>query len=344
MEACLAVEEELNKVLAKFGELDKRTQAQLSELAQHVQAVSAELSSSCQSTPASAETVTKALALVEQIHSVTNRAAGWHRELHSTVSKVGKSVDRHFLADYSLAAVDTSFMTDSRHLQLVNDAVYRHLLQTGRAQLADQLSEAAAAATNSNTICCQPSETTAALATAADQFAAINSVVDAVRRQRLEPALQWLEPHAAQLHTLDSLLEFRVRRLHFLTLIDQRRPLDAVREARVHLGPFCAAYDSRQRSRVAGTDESPPLLDQLKRLMGALAYAHVGVSRSPYAPLAARGQWLEVAELFVREAYRLYGARADSPLHVVVTAGCKAAPLLANMRRAMRHGQVGGVM
>ena len=51
--------------------------------------------------------------------------------------------------------------------------------------------------------------------------------------------------------------------------------------------------------------------------MGALAYVHVGLEKSPYAPLTSDGLWIEICDLFTRDACALLGLSVDSPLLVV---------------------------
>ena len=59
------------------------------------------------------------------------------------------------------------------------------------------------------------------------------------------------------------------------------------------------------------------LVGEVRALMGALAYVHVGLEKSPYAPLTSDGLWVEICDLFTRDACALLGLSVDSPLLVV---------------------------
>ena len=54
---------------------------------------------------------------------------------------------------------------------------------------------------------------------------------------------------------------------------------------------------------------------------------------SPYAHLLAPEAWHEICEHFVRDACALMGLAIESPLSVVLNAGCAALPALLNIKQ-----------
>ena len=88
---------------------------------------------------------------------------------------------------------------------------------------------------------------------------------------------------------------------------------------------FCPCF-SRRLTDVPSSNPTPAspssevysqLVDEIRSLMGALAYVHVGLEKSPYAPLTRDGLWIEICDLFTRDACALLGLSVDSPLLVV---------------------------
>ena len=67
--------------------------------------------------------------------------------------------------------------------------------------------------------------------------------------------------------------------------------------------------------------------------MGSLLYVPQGLSHSPYSHLLDVMNWLEICDIFTRDACGLLGLSVESPLSVVVKAGCAALPPLLNIKQ-----------
>ena len=65
-----------------------------------------------------------------------------HRDLHSSVSKVGKAVDRHFAADYDSTSREEVFAGKEQQRRL-NEVVLQHFYRQGQLNLSDVLAEEA---------------------------------------------------------------------------------------------------------------------------------------------------------------------------------------------------------
>nr|CAD7454529.1 unnamed protein product [Timema tahoe] len=81
--------------------------------------------------------------------------------------------------------------------------------------------------------------------------------------------------------------------------------------------------------------------------MGMFLYLPHGISSSPYSHLLDPNMWVEIYDVFTRDACSLLGLSVDSPLSVwtlaFVNAGCTALPALLNIKQVMLQRQVTGI-
>lgn len=156
---------------------------------------------------------------------------------------------------------------------------------------------------------------------------------------RLEPALAWAQAHREQLcqkgrglvtqasiasgAEVISSLEMRLHKLQFIELLRKGDRPAAISYARAHFPHFVGS---------GGVHEK-----EVQTLMGAIMYAGnpEKLLRSPYGYLLDGGLWHEIRELFTKDACSLMGLSVDSPLNVVVNAGCKALPALLNIKQVL---------
>jgi hypothetical protein len=66
------------------------------------------------------------------------RLATDHRELHSTVSKVGKAIDRNFIADFASTSREDVF-SGVEKTHLLNQVICQHFYRQGMLDIADEL-------------------------------------------------------------------------------------------------------------------------------------------------------------------------------------------------------------
>ncbi|KAH9636876.1 hypothetical protein HF086_010657 [Spodoptera exigua] len=130
MDSCLGVEQDLDKALSKFKSLNDNSNKLLQNIIDQVEEIRQEItkqSNDTQLTPAQAMLISDLAATVK---ASTSQMSTDHRELHATVSRVGKSIDRHFIADYaSVAPKAESFCNDG--LEEVGDAFVSEAKITG---------------------------------------------------------------------------------------------------------------------------------------------------------------------------------------------------------------------
>lgn len=78
--------------------------------------------------------------------------------------------------------------------------------------------------------------------------------------------------------------------------------------------------------------------------MGMLLYVPNGITSSPYGGMLDSSEmWLDIHEIFIRDACHLLGVCVNSPLTTVVNAGCTAIPALHNIKQVMMQRQVTGI-
>lgn len=77
--------------------------------------------------------------------------------------------------------------------------------------------------------------------------------------------------------------------------------------------------------------------------MGTLIYLPSGIENSPYKNLMSTEMWTEAAYIFLKDACNTLGISKDSPLSVVINAGCTALPALLNLKQVMMSRQVLGI-
>ena len=74
--------------------------------------------------------------------------------------------------------------------------------------------------------------------------------------------------------------------------------------------------------------------------MGMIVYIGGNIHNSPYASILNPDRWIEIHDMFMRDACSLLGVTVDSPLTTCINAGCKAIPALLNIKHIMKEQQV----
>ena len=233
-----------------------------------------------------------------------------HRDLHSSVSKVGKVVDRNFVSDCDSTSRDDIF-SSTRQDQMLNRVILQHFYRRGQLDIAETLAKEA----NMNE-CVQDSK---------KPFQELNAVLEALKRKELDPALSWVGRNRTELAikgTTDSdsnsQLELKLHRLRFVNLVKENNSMEAIKYARKHFAKFVSCHER-----------------EIASLMGALLYVGPSLRDSPYGKLMDESLWGEVADLVVRDACALMGLSVESALAVAVNAGCTALPALLNIKQVM---------
>ncbi|XP_007117388.2 E3 ubiquitin-protein transferase RMND5B isoform X1 [Physeter macrocephalus] len=313
MEQCASVEREVDKVLQKFLTYGQHCEQSLEELLHYVGQLRAELASAAlQGTSLSATLSLVMSQCCRKIKDTVQKLASDHKDIHSSVSRVGKAIDRNF--DSEICGVVSDAVWDSREKQqqILQMAILEHLYQQGMLSVAEEL--------------CQESTLNVDL-DFKQPFLELNRILEALHEQDLGPALEWAVSHRQRLLELNSSLEFKLHRLHFIRLLagGPEKQLEALSYAR-HFQPFARLH---QR--------------EIQVMMGSLVYLRLGLEKSPYCHLLDNSHWAEICETFTRDACSLLGLSVESPLSVSFASGCVALPVLMNIKAVIEQRQCTGV-
>ncbi|XP_064602165.1 E3 ubiquitin-protein ligase RMND5A-like [Liolophura sinensis] len=311
MDACIAVERELDRVLSKFSGLQEHDRKTLDDIAQYVQNIRENW---LMVVPSDQELSAPHKLILTQclrkVRDTITRVGSEHRDLHSSVSKVGKAIDRNFVAEFHSVTTAGVFEGEDKSRQL-NEVVCEHFLRQGMLDIAEQLNEEAQ------------------LNMSGDQkepFLELHRILGALKQRDMQPALRWAQLNRNQLLAHGSSLEFKLHRLYFIDLIKQGPSRQ--REALMYARNF-SLFTSHDKD--------------LQALMGSLLYLRQGIQNSPYAYLLDPLYWDEICDVFTRDACALMGLSVESPLSVSIRAGCIALPPLLNIRQVMQARQCSNV-
>lgn len=305
MDATEAVEKELDKFLTKCGEYQSVTSHQLQECIDQISGIIHELDTS------------KPDAKLGQVHSILikssisklretlDKISAEHKDLHPSVSKIGRAIDRNFTTDYSSALPDSDpFKGEKR--QLLNAAICEHFLRNGQRGLAETLMNDSGASVE---------------LLDGNPFIELNQMLTQLREGNLEPAMTWAEKNREFLQSRNSTLEFKLHQLHFLKLF--------------HNGPS-AQKEILAYAKVLGHFAGSHACE-IQRLMGALIFLPTGLEGSPYCDLLDPANVEDACNALTKDVCQLQGLPVNSPLAVAVDTGCKALPPLLSIKSVMQN-------
>ncbi|XP_052749628.1 E3 ubiquitin-protein ligase RMND5A isoform X2 [Galleria mellonella] len=310
MESCVGVEQDLDKAISKFNAINDHTDVVLQDIIEQVQNLKKEIAQNPPDTPLSQTQAMVVSDLAARVKQTVFQMSTEHRELHATVSRVGKSIDRHFIADYGSVAPKAELFCSDSNKPIMEQAIAQHIFRQGLEEVGDAFVAESGIS---------PVERTCA-------FAALQRCAAALAEGDPAPALRWAEQHAEELE--HSPLPFTLHRMQALKL------------ARTEGVGAAIAYARAQFPRHAARHER-----QLAACVCALAWvrggAGAGAPPAAYrALLAPAALGAAAAELFVREACALLRLAPLSPLAGAVLAGARVLPALHDIRAKMTHPHV----
>lgn len=228
-----------------------------------------------------------------------------------TVSKVGKAIDRNFTAEFTSITRHDLFQSE-RNIERLDSSIVQHFYRQGMNDVADSLIREA------NLPIEEIHE---------EPFAELHKIFEEIHQRNLTSAIAWATKFSRELEAKNSPLEFKLHRLAFLQIIKGGLAAqnDAISYARYNLSKFVTRYQK-----------------DFQCLMGSLLYLKVGLENSPYKFLLRDEMWIECADVFLKDASTISGINKDSPLSVIINAGCVALPALLNLKQVMAR-QVQGI-
>jgi len=246
------------------------------------------------------------------VKSLTKDISDKHKDLHGTISKIGKTIDKCFQSDFGNVPIIELFDTPEK-FKLIYMIICEDLYRQGRMSIAEKLIEESKL--NDNDL----------FNLEKNFLEEINMILENLREKNLQPAIDWCVRHRNQLNQTGSLLEFHLHRMRFVQLL-QMGDFDQAKSYLANL---------RQYSITNGQCEK-----DVNQLMGAFVFAQRDLAKSPYKYLLEPHLWLQLSELFMQQAFQQMGLAQDSPLYVIMKIGFQALPALMSIVNAMQNTQV----
>ncbi|KAG8235781.1 hypothetical protein J437_LFUL016310 [Ladona fulva] len=290
MEACNIVERELDVVLAKFGAINDHARRVLLDIVDHILSLKKQFEDAPTNHELTPEQINILKQAINKVRETVQLFLTDHRVSHNSVSKVGKAIDRNFVSDFASTSREDVFLGPDK-VQLLNQVICQHFYRQGMLDIAEELAkEAGLKAEEDNK----------------EPFSELNRILDCLKAQDLGPALDWACAHRENLLAKNSSLEFKLHRLRFVGLIKEgpSRQAEAVQYARTHFPQFVQRHDK-----------------EIQSLMGTLLFLPQGIRRSPYNHLLDPNLWVEICDVFTRDACMLLGLSVDSPLSIKIDLG-----------------------
>ncbi|XP_042788874.1 E3 ubiquitin-protein transferase RMND5A isoform X1 [Panthera onca] len=359
MDQCVTVERELEKVLHKFSGYGQLCERGLEELIDYTGGLKHEI---LQSHGQDAE-LSGTLSLVltqccKRIKDTVQKLASDHKDIHSSVSRVGKAIDKPLLGFCAMLLISCSHANEFGHLATEAGTDPSTDATLWRLEVQDQdagrnfdsdissvgidgcwqadsqrllnevmvehffrqgMLDVAEELCQESGLSVDPSQK--------EPFVELNRILEALKVRVLRPALEWAVSNREMLIAQNSSLEFKLHRLYFISLLmggttNQREALQYAK----NFQPFALNHQK-----------------DIQVLMGSLVYLRQGIENSPYVHLLDANQWADICDIFTRDACALLGLSVESPLSVSFSAGCVALPALINIKAVIEQRQCTGV-
>ncbi|KAJ2368339.1 hypothetical protein IW150_005436 [Coemansia sp. RSA 2607] len=265
----------------------------------------------------SAENLRQALTHIQKLSSgdasaSSSSSAPALRELSTNVSKYGKHVEKTFKHPLdTLGDVSTGHVFAQKHGEHIGRALVQHFVHSGQFSLATvYASEAQVQYTGGGGGSGEEEES---------KFREMFCVAREIQEQRnVERAVAW----AAEQGGVCEALEFELRRLRFLQLVEAGEAPGALTYARTWFPKFASTR-----------------MPEIEHLMGIFIYAK-RLGSSPYAEMFCGERWRQGAAQYVACVCRVLGVPLESPVRVAVDAGALAVPVVGKVAGLMRDRRV----
>lgn len=219
------------------------------------------------------------------------------KEVNVALSKYLTLVEKSFNSCISKAYRDVEF-----DVHTVNHIIASHFCREGQFDTGD----------------CFVNEARESEAEAAkSSFFEMYQILDSMKSRNLEPALKWVANKREELKQNGSDIEFKLQRLQFLEILQNRGRDEALKYAKTHLAPLATSH-----------------MVESQKLMGCLLWSG-RLDKSPYLELLSPVHWDNLSEEFTRHFCKLIGQSYGSPLSVTIAAGLQALPTLLKLANVM---------
>lgn len=260
------------------------------------------------------------------------------KETHGGHNKYTRSLDRLF-KDKTIPSTETDPFASSSNL--INRAIYLHLLREGLFDVASTYHFEAAATAASQRNLTEKMDLDVSMdhpfgqdyqlpVDMEAQFTNMYHILTELKdKHNLHPAIAWSRENSVALEARGSNLEFELCRLQYMDLF-LTNSVDGV-----------ISEESRMRALLYAQQELQAFrgryMMELQPLMGAMAFC-TNLNTSPYKnQLNNTTAWEEVAHSFTKEFCSLLELSAESPLYIAATAGAIALPQLLKLQAIQKE-------
>ncbi|CAI9110541.1 OLC1v1010590C1 [Oldenlandia corymbosa var. corymbosa] len=219
------------------------------------------------------------------------------KDLNVALTKYPKLLEKSFNPDIAKAYRNVDFDT-----QIVNQIIASHFYREGQFELGD----------------CFVNEARVSEGEAAkSSFFEMYQILEAMKLRNLEPALKWAASNHDPLKQNGSDIEFKLHRLQFVEILQNRSREEALKYAKTFLAPFATSH-----------------MTEFQKLMCSLLFTG-RLESSPYSELLSSVHWEKLSEELARHFCHLIGQSYESPLSVTVAAGVQGLPTLLKLMNVM---------
>ncbi|VVD04228.1 unnamed protein product [Leptidea sinapis] len=253
MDSCLGVEQDLDKATTKFTALNEHTNNFLQDLICRVECLKKEISQNTANTPLTPDQAMVISDLAAALKQSVFQISTDHRELHATVSRVGKSIDRHFITDYASVAPKAESFCNDTNRPIMEQAIAQHLYRQGLEDVGDTFVAEANVA---------PVERTCT-------FAQLQRCAAALAEGDPALAIEWVQKHAEDLE--HSPLPFTLHRMQALKLAREKGVVPAIEYARENFPAHATRHERQLQAAVCAlawcTPAAPPAPQRYTHLL-----------------------------------------------------------------------------
>uniref|UniRef100_A0A5S6QXK9 CTLH domain-containing protein n=1 Tax=Trichuris muris TaxID=70415 RepID=A0A5S6QXK9_TRIMR len=311
MDGLRLVDEHVDRLLNKYAQYIDAYCTSLDSLNRQVETLHRELIADAE--PESTLSVAAVLIFeqfLKRAREVLQQVCSNHREMHASVSKIGREIDKNFasnLEDVCMRKIKYECDPVLRpHTDLL---ITKHYLSLGIADIADEMLE------HSGCSCKANNHT---------KFANMYVILNALKNKNIVPALEWVNANRETLAKSKSDLEFYLTRLEFIQLLQKGC------DNREEIIQF-----ARRFNRFANTNTK-----EMQELMTSLLFLTSGLESSPYNYLLSDKMWDQAVSSFTSDWCKVHKIPTASPLKVIMDIGMKAVVAMLNLRKVMGHGKV----
>ncbi|KAJ3282575.1 hypothetical protein HDU76_008678 [Blyttiomyces sp. JEL0837] len=230
------------------------------------------------------------------------------KELHSTTSKLQKSIDRKF------KSIDLDSIWDPNAFEgkqeTLNTAILLHFIREGRFNIAESFAKELGRGVPTGLM---------------TEFADMHRILEEMRRGVLMGALEWCRRRRGELVKRGSSLEFQLVKMEYVRLLREGKLKEALAFAKLHFGEFKDSY-----------------MKEIQKLMCATLYIK-RLSKSPYTDLLDPNLETDLHHSFTRDFCSLLNQSAEPPLFTAVTVGISALPTISKMSSILKNQNVSGL-